>query len=227
LVVAFTLVCGAAWGAGPGSDLRPEFRRASCGAVFPIDALTSPTGAHREGHPSARALREVIRDPRGIEPIPKRRWRLLQRRDGRALYGSGDKRRVVAVLLERTRAQSWSYSSSGDCRPEVVRDGLGPSGWELNPEGSPPEATDTSIELLVTEQACASGEPSQDRILEPTVRYGRKAITITYFVEPLKGGQFCPSNPPSEVTLALAESLGDRALLDGATVVPRQRFPDR
>jgi hypothetical protein len=58
-------------------------------------------------------------------------------------------------------------------------------------------------------------------VLDPIVVYGEAAVLVAYAVAKRPGGQECPSNPPLEVVLELAEPLGERALLDGATFPPR------
>jgi hypothetical protein len=41
-----------------------------------------------------------------------------------------------------------------------------------------------------------------------------------FAVRPLPGGQDCPSNPPTRVTIDLGQPLGDRTLLDGGRLPP-------
>lgn len=214
------------------SDLRPGFERAACSApYFPIDALTSPTGAQREDSSSARALRAIIRDP-SSEPliegrIPKRQWRLLLRKPNYALYGAGDAVKITPLGLRKPNAGGWSFSDlDNGCKPRVVRRGLSAETWRLDPDAPLPTPSTTELSLLVYERNCNGGEPPEpERILPPVVDYGRRAITVTYFVEPPAGSHTCPGAPPAEVSLSLAEPIGERALRDGGLVVPRDRFP--
>jgi hypothetical protein len=218
--------------ASAGSDLRPGFERAACSpGPFPIDALTSPTGAQHGEHPSARALRKIIRDP-SSEPyiegrVPKHRWRLLRKSDRYVIYGAGDAERVSALSLKRTRHEGWAYANlDSGCRPRVLRSGIAASSWKLDREGAAPSPATTTLHLLVSETNCNDGQPPEkERILDPVVDYGRRGITITYFVEPPTGAHTCPGAPPAMVDLGLSEPLGDRVLRDGGSVVAQQRFP--
>ena len=47
-------------------------------------------------------------------------------------------------------------------------------------------------------------------------------VLVTFGVRPLPGDQECPGNPPTPVLVVLPGPLGDRQLLDGATLPPRQ-----
>jgi hypothetical protein len=192
-----------------GSDLRPEFDKASCDSgQFPIDALTSPTGAQRAHNQAARVLRELIRDPSSnpyIEGrVPKKHWRLLRRDRSTALYGAGGARRIAALGLKRHAAGNWKYDVlDSTCRPEVVKDGMAPADWRLDPAAPVPTPASTTVEILVTEHACASGDGPAGRVLAPVIHYGKRSVTATYFVQPKPGPQTCQGNPPGRVTLTL------------------------
>ena len=213
-------------GAIPRSELRPDFRRAACGLAFPIDALTGPIGAERTADPAAVALRRLFRKiPQYIfgERGP---WRLLLRTPHVAVFASGGLPVVKIAALEKNERGRWRYAgSTSGCAPHVVRTGFSGSELELDPAYPLPAPTDTTLHLLVTESACASGQPSDDRVLPPTIYARPRAITITYFVKPLRGFQNCQGNPPAAVELDLGEPLGDRRLMDGQTVISKQRFP--
>jgi hypothetical protein len=80
---------------------------------------------------------------------------------------------------------------------------------DLSPES-------TSIELLVNERGCASGQSAEDRMAPAEIEYGEDAVVVTTRVVPPPGPQTCPSNPDTPVTVELEEPLGDRELLDGS-----------
>ncbi len=79
----------------------------------------------------------------------------------------------------------------------------------------------TEIEVLVTERACNSGEDASGRIEKPVVTVGAESVTVVFSVRPRGGLQECPSNPETPYVLVLDEPLGDRVLLDGSDVAPR------
>ena len=80
----------------------------------------------------------------------------------------------------------------------------------------------TSIDVLVNEVGCASGEPADGRIATPEISYSDDAVVVTIRVVPRPGPQTCPSNPDTEYTLELDEPLGERTLLDGAHDPPAE-----
>ncbi|MEO7398504.1 MAG: hypothetical protein ABIW84_08070 [Ilumatobacteraceae bacterium] len=44
------------------------------------------------------------------------------------------------------------------------------------------------------------------------------AVRIVFAAIPLTGGQTCPGNPSTPVTITLQQPLGDRSLLDGLSI---------
>jgi hypothetical protein len=72
------------------------------------------------------------------------------------------------------------------------------------------------------ERACASGRPADGRIVGPDVVGVNDLVLVTFAVRSLEGDQNCPSNPASRVTVDLGEPLGNRTLLDGGTLPPRE-----
>ncbi len=78
----------------------------------------------------------------------------------------------------------------------------------------------------MTERSCASGQSSEGRVEDPLIVYRDDAVIVTFFVEPLDGGQECPGNPPAAVDVELGEPLGDRLLLDGGVWPPREPVAD-
>ena len=72
-----------------------------------------------------------------------------------------------------------------------------------------------SLEILVRERACASGQPAEGRIQRPSIDYREDAVVVTIRVRPRPGGQTCPGNPVTPYTLELSEPLEGRQLLMG------------
>ena len=86
--------------------------------------------------------------------------------------------------------------------------------WEPAPAETLTAETQT-VEILVHERACASGDTAEGRITEPDVDYRDDAVVVTIRVQPKSGVQECPANPTTPYTLQLKEPLGDRELLEG------------
>jgi hypothetical protein len=154
-------------------------------------------------------------------------WRLIHRDDRSAAFlarsDSGDEWTYLA--LERD-SQGWTPSGVGGCRPSGVLDEFGSAEWILDPAYPAPRPDATELHILVTEQACASGQPAFGRISAPAVTYAPDALAVTVGVRPLSGGATCPSNPPTPVTVILPEPLGERALLDAGRHPPQPPTPD-
>lgn len=82
-----------------------------------------------------------------------------------------------------------------------------------------PNPDDRTLELVVHEDACASGQPATGRI-RADVKYLADRITVTITVKNAAGFQACPGNPDTPFTLMLDEPVGDRVIYDGRTSPP-------
>jgi hypothetical protein len=127
-------------------------------------------------------------------------------------------RPAVALLL---LALILVPAAGGAGPPEPrVRDGVTASSWRLRP-GTLVTPERRVFRILVTESACAGGQPASGRVEEPLVIRERTRVQVAMFVRPLGGPATCPSNPPTPYTLRLDRALGDRTLADGGTIPPR------
>jgi hypothetical protein len=93
--------------------------------------------------------------------------------------------------------------------------------WWLDPASLPIDPQATVLRGFVVERACASGQSPEGRILAPDVDYGAEALTITFSIAPLPGGQDCPGNQPFGVVFELDEPVGERVIFDGSTTPAR------
>jgi hypothetical protein len=112
--------------------------------------------------------------------------------------------------------------AAGGAGPPVprVRDGVIASSWRLRP-GTLVTPERRVFRILVTESACAGGQPATGRVEAPLVIRERTRVQVAMFVRPLGVPATCPSNPPTPYTLRLARPLGKRTLADGGTIPPR------
>ena len=148
-------------------------------------------------------------------------WRLLAETGTGALYGvlapEGAESPAYVVTIRET-GDGWQAEDQGGCTPKVLLDpGVGGASWL--PAGEVDDS-ETELEVLVTETACASGESSEGRVVEPRILVDDDAITITFGVTPLDGAQDCQGNPASSYVVTLPEPLGDRDLRDGGVYPP-------
>jgi hypothetical protein len=192
-----------------------------CGpAEFRLGAL-SRLASIEEVDPSLRAVLDGwLAGPEGGF-WPQDGWLLLDRSDDTAQFVNLAAEEVWFVSAEMGR-NGWIWSgasSAGVCDVRrALPDGLGAVDWELDPASPPPAAETTELHLLVTERACASGAEVGARLLGPEVVETDTTVRIAFAAIPLTGGQNCPSNPPTAVTVALSAPLAGRELRDGLVI---------
>ena len=140
--------------------------------------------------------------------------------------GGGDIRTHASRTLERVTGASnvpdgtWMLMSSGPCAQRLVTDeDLVDTDLTLADTPSP---GDTSVDLLVTERACASGHSAEGRIELVELTETTEQVRLRIGVRPRDGdGQTCQGNPPTPFTIELDEPLGDREIVDASVVPPR------
>lgn len=220
----------AAVGTAPPADGgQVDSVRYTCDAPpgFALGLLDQPADAETEDHPSAQALRAAIADPAiGQGMLPPTGWWLASRDERVAEYVA---RKPDAVADEPAFAQArfewqgggWKIVGWGDCRPQIVLDGMSLATWVLDPALPSPGPETTEIGALVTEQACTGAEPMGPRLQAPRITYMDDAVLVVFAAVPLEGDAFeCPGNPSMRVVFELREPLGDRRLLDASRFPP-------
>jgi len=195
------------------------------GPEFPLSVLDAPGGAENGTDPAAEALRDHLatRDME-IDWLPDAGWKEAVRTEDLVVFIAdalpGSEPPLVEVSIEQ-RDGAWHVGGWSQCRLQAdVGPDLGRASFRVAPDV---ELTPhmTEIEVLVTERACNSGEDASGRIEEPVVTVGAESVTVVFAVRPRGGAQTCPSNPETSDVLVLDEPLGDRVLLDGSDVPPR------
>ena len=115
----------------------------------------------------------------------------------------------------------WAGAQGGGPCPlqASLPEGLNTVQWRVDPAAQTPTPASTTIELLVTERECASGQAMGDRLLGPEIIATQTAILIVFAAEPPPGDyQTCQGNPEQTIVIELPEPLGDRVLSDGLAV---------
>ena len=120
--------------------------------------------------------------------------------------------------VDAPNAQGWMLDQATQCAPQRVLDGLGEAQVWLAAE---PDPSATTIDLLIVEMACNSGEDAEGRVRVVEQSEATDAVELLVAVEPRGGDASCPSNPATPLTVELAEPLGDRALVDTSVYPPR------
>ena len=194
----------------------------SSGPTFPVSALSSVeplVGSGRE-HIEAAIAGFLGSDEGSLWPQADE-WQVLHATDQEVVLvfidASSPTVGFQTVLLVDGEWR-WSGSQLGETCPLEARlpGGLNRVNWRVDPEfGLDP--ADTTIHLLATERECASGQAMGDRLRPPHVVITNGEVRITLAADPLPGD--CPSNPEQPVVIELGTPLGDRAVVDGLTVL--------
>jgi hypothetical protein len=194
--------------------------------------LDEPATAETEDHPSAVALRAAIAEAGpDIDLLPASGYWLASRDDRVAEYvarvPAGADPPFVSATLENQGA-AWKLAGWGQCRPQLVLEGLSLATWVLDPDAPAPQPGTKTFHALVTERECTSGQPMGARLRPPSVTYGRDSVFVVFAATPQinLGFATCPGNPPARVVVELSEPLGDRRLLDAAFFPPAEPVAD-
>ena len=180
-------------------------------------------------HPAIDALRSELAEPSGA-PLPEGRWVVISIGTYRAEFaalspdGSGSiafANRHHDIVDWKVAGHAWDRPWAAACGPRVpLAPGLGVVDVQLDPQ-SLPTPDSTTVDLLVTQQGCNSGEAMGDNLLGPQVRETDDAVLVAFAVRVSDGPAACPDNPPSTVTVELSEPLGERTVRDGLFVSPQ------
>lgn len=222
---------------GDVSGDAPTATRVRCGdIVYNPDTLADAPPRSELPEGPADAVDDVgdpAFDDADIGDADETSWRIVRATDDRVELlrelddpqdlGDGDVRTHEVRVAERITGTTnvpdgtWMLTASGPCTPRVVLgNDLGEADLTLAADPSPDART---LELLVHERACASGQPADGRIEVVSLDETPGQVRLLLGVRPLDGAQTCPSNPPTPFTVELAEPLGTREVVD-ASVVP-------
>jgi hypothetical protein len=229
IALTLALVAGLAAGCGdrptetPPPPTMPEKLVARCGDLrLPLEVLSNPLGAEREGTPEADALRRYVQGRifAGEDP-PVEEYRLLRSNPGDLLYGSSGE--VFALISVRNVDGRWTAGAAGTCAPTLELPGLDAATWNLPLDVAPaPDLRRFSAE--VSEVPCVGGRVADGRILPPLLMRQMTQVVVIFAIvpPPATGGPMaCPRAPPARYEVDLGEPLGGRELLDGSTIPPR------
>jgi hypothetical protein len=217
------------------SPRYPELISDGGGLPFPPGALAGPRVPLDPNDPAVSGLLAHLTAraaPKRASRLPWKRdaappppppppslegWRLLARTDGEALFARGLPPKMLTMAFRQdARRRTWTCHGSSAARPlRAARDGIRASSWRPDPSHDVrPE--DTTLRVLVSEQAYASGQRATGRVLAPDMYVDDNELVLTIFVTPLPGFQNGTRNPETPVRIALPHPLGPRRLLDGA-----------
>jgi hypothetical protein len=197
--------------AGPPAPLDPQ-DPATVGLLAYLNERATPKRAARA------PWKRGASPPPPVVPVSLEGWRQLARTDDEVLFAHGLPPQLVMVTLkQKSRRRAWTIAGSSVPRSlRATRDGIRASRWRPDPTRELTEA-DTELRLLVIEQAFASGQSADGRVLTPDIYEDDGQLVLRIFVSPRPGGfQTATRNPETPVRIALPRPLGPRLLLDGA-----------
>lgn len=211
-----------------GSD--PAISRVACDDVaFDLALLDRPGRAENAGDAAAVALRQHLASGMETDFLPAAGWIEAVRTESRVLFIAPIEGGLARVDM-KLEGGHWRASGWGGCtlRPEIPL-GMNIATFRVAP-GETLTAETTELDVLVTEVECNSGEDARGRVQEPAVIRSAESMTVIFTVVARPGGHDCQSNPETPFRLLLPEPLGDRVLLDGSSIPPRDATecePDR
>ncbi len=206
-----------------GPDLTGRLTCAGYSEInVPANVLDQPPNAELGSSVQAQALHAFLTTP-PQSGFPTQGWRVVSTASTRVDYLAPGRDGWSFVSVEDIENQGgWQASEYGRCDLRVaLPQGFGFASWEIDPD-HPTQPDATSLTLLATERACASGKSMAGRLEAPIVLYAPDTVTIALVVRAEPGGQDCQGNSPEPVLVDLSEPLGSRSLFDGSSY-PAQR----
>jgi hypothetical protein len=205
------------------APLDPDVIGLTCGTgpAFHPALLEAPGHAETEGDATGAALRDYLSGPEG-GGIPATGWtRVAQLADYVQFVAPGAFDSGWAILAFVLRDGRWELGVVGECHlGPAVPDGVSLAKWHLDAAFAAPGPDDRTIHVLLTEQACASAQSPEGRVLPPVIVTTPEGVTITILVRNVPGGADCPGNPEFAMPIELQEALGGRPLFDGGMFPP-------
>ena len=206
-------------------DLEAEDPLVTCAGIPPVpfSKLSDPVPIDDVDHPAVEALRTLVQQ-RSVWELPDGDWQVINIDEDSATFAVTAPEGFGSATFERTSRDNWVIVGSGTgppCEPVVVLpEGLNRVAIRLDPD-SPPSPEDAAIQVLVTEESCASGREMGDALLGPQVIETDEAVLVAFAAVSPIGPADCPGNPSTPVTIQLSQPLGQRTLHDGLHVPPK------
>jgi hypothetical protein len=153
---------------------------------------------------------------------------LVRELDEPMVLGAGDVRTHEVRRVERITGASnvpegaWLLTLAGPCAARVVTEASDVLGDVDITLPSEPDPGSTTLDLLVWELACASGEAAHGRVVVVRFEETEDEVRVHLAVRPPEADfRTCPSNPPTPFSLPLSEPLGGRPVVDVSVSPPR------
>ena len=195
-------------------DTGPTLECGDSGVLFKASVLDGEP--QLTGPDAAVAALRVYLGAGGYPGMPSDGWRTVTANEGSVTFLARGTPGWWFVTVAAGTGGAWQDSESGECRLAVsLPQTMTYAEWRLDPK-HPVSSGATTVTVLATELACASGKPPGSRLQTPMVVETDTSVTITLLVRK-QGNADCPSNSEFRVAVPLQAPLGSRSLLDGST----------
>lgn len=209
----------------PAGNLPEELMvGCSSGPTFPLSALEGIRPLAESGLSEIEAAIRVFLDDEEGQFWPQDDWQVVHQTDSTVLLAHlSQPEELVSFMTVELTGNEWRWAGAqggGPCPLQArLPEGLNTVQWRIDPAAEPLTPNSTTVDLLVTERECASGQAMGDRLLGPEIVATQTAILIAFAAEPPPGdSQTCQGNPEQTVVVELPEPLGDRVISDGLAV---------
>lgn len=189
------------------------------GTTIPLSAVLDPQPLDGSGQTELEAgLDDVFRT---LPTVPSTgEWFILYNDDETAVLAIPSHGGAASIMTLRRTSVGWTFQSSGGCADRAALPaGLGHVTWRIDPDQPQPSADGTEFDVLVNEEACASGTPMDERLLGPQIVETDTEVLIAFAAITKPGAQDCPGNPETSVTVTLNTPLGTRSIIDGVPTI--------
>ncbi|WP_454858982.1 hypothetical protein [Promicromonospora soli] len=222
---------GVAGGAAGGTSDEPGGVYLCQGTRVPASVLTDGATADQLGDEAAAAL-----DGASVPDIEPEQWRVLTETSTEVYLirelpeprdNDGERRTHELMGIEwvdqtEEGGEGWQFWQHSDCALRHELGGPADAIVALDPD-NPPDPASSQVHVLVTETACAGGEPAYGRVTLERLAQLEDRVELVIGVEAPPGdAQTCQGNPPTPFTVELEEPLGDRTLFDVAVYPERE-----
>lgn len=207
----------------PAWVTRPALTCGDPKRLFPPEALGGPGLAELGLDPAAEVLRSTISEAPGESQFPTNGWhRVVDDPAGVTFVAPGSVDVPWVTITVGLLAGTLQATEYGQCNLAIAaRNGVNFGHWWLDPAGPPLTPETTTLAVLVREVECASGQPSDGRVLAPTIIASADAIQIAIGIRAQSTAQDCQGNPEYPAEIVLPEPLGTRGLFDASEVPVR------
>lgn len=184
-------------------------------SVYPASAWASTRALSSVQHPA----RNLLIEESGWDNMAS--WHVLEASDHKlevfkvdqSLSSVDDSSHYVVRAI--TRGGGWSLDADYSCTPRLI---LRASKSASVFFASRPSPEARFIDLLLMERDCASGRDAVGRVKLVSLKETTTTVGVVIGIVPRQADQSCQSNPLTPFSIELDRPIGDRVVLDAATL---------